>query len=147
MTRPQKQLLLLGALGVVMVAVYARAFRPAPPQPASGRVDVAEEPPVSPVQETTLAVVQPSGQREIQRQRARLLAWRRNPFTRGAALGELSGLQLSGILWDPTAPIAVINGQTVGVGQDVDGYQVVDISPDRVSLTDGTQTFQLTISP
>jgi len=147
MTRPQKQLLILGVLGVVMVAVYARAFRRAPPQPARGRVDAAQEPAVSPVQETTLAVIQPSGQREMQRQHAQLLAWRRDPFTRGAALGELSGLELSGILWDPGAPLAVINGQMVGVGQDVDGYQVVDISPDRVSLTDGTQTFQLTIAP
>jgi hypothetical protein len=59
----------------------------------------------------------------------------------------MSGLTLSGILWDPSAPIAVINGHMVQVGQEVDGYQVTAISNDRVSLTDGTQTFQLNISP
>ena len=147
MTRPQKQLLILGVLGVVMVAVYARAFRRAPPQPASGRVDVAVEPPVSPVQETTLAVIQPSEQREVQRQRALLLAWRRDPFTRGAAMEEMSGLTLSGILWDPNQPIAIINGQMVHVGEEHDGYRIVEIVEDHVSITDGTQIFQLQIAP
>ena len=56
-------------------------------------------------------------------------------------------LEVSGILWDTTQPLAVINGQTVRVGQELDGYQIIEISPDRVSVTDGTETFQLRLSP
>ena len=147
MTRPQQQLIVFGVLLVVMVAVYTTAFRPRAPEPTSGRVAVAEAPTVPPGQEATIAIAQPSQQREAQRQRVLLLAWRRDPFTRGAGIGEVSGLTLTGILWDPNEPIAVINGQTVQVGDEVDGYQIVAISHDRVSLTDGTPTLQLSISP
>jgi hypothetical protein len=62
-------------------------------------------------------------------------------------MGELSGLSVSGILWDPTKPIAIINGAMVHVGEEIEGYQVLAINQDRVSVTDGTQTFQLPVSP
>ena len=76
-----------------------------------------------------------------------LLAWRRDPFTRGAALDQMSGLTLSGIMWDPQLPMAIINGQTVRVGEELEGYEVLRISEDRVSVTDGTDTFHLRIAP
>ena len=147
MTRAQKQFMILGALVVVMIAVYTRAFRGSVPKATSGRVEVAEAPTVQPTQEERLTIAQPSQQREAQRQRAMRLVWRRDPFTRGAAMGELSGLQLSGILWDSNEPIAIINGQMVRVGEKLEGYRVVEIAKDRVSVTDGTQTFQIQIAP
>ena len=52
----------------------------------------------------------------------------RDPFTRDVAMDPMGGLRLSGILWDASAPIAIINGQMVQVGDDLEGYQVVEIS-------------------
>ena len=85
--------------------------------------------------------------REAQRQRLAAISWSRDPFTRSAGAGQASGLSLSGILWDASAPIAIINGQMRHVGEEFDGYRIVEIVQDRVSVTDGTQTFQLTLAP
>jgi hypothetical protein len=84
---------------------------------------------------------------DAQRQLAATLAWGRDPFARGAAAGQPGGLSLSGILWDATSPIAIINGQMFRVGEEIDGFRVLEIAHDRVSLSDGTQTFQLLIAP
>ena len=96
---------------------------------------------------SSLAIAQLSQQREAQRQHAQVLAWRRDPFTRGAATGELSGLQLSGIIWDAQNPLAIINGGTVRVGDEVGGYYVVEITPDHVAVSDGAQTLDLRLAP
>lgn len=90
---------------------------------------------------------EPSVQREAQRQRATLLAWGRDPFARGAGAGQISGLNLSGILWDASAPIAIINGQMLRVGEELEGYRVTEITQDRVLLTDGAHTVSLHIAP
>ena len=88
-----------------------------------------------------------TAQREEQRQRATRLAWSRDPFTLSPTSVQGGELTLSGIMWDTHQPIAVINGRLVGVGAELEGYRVVDILEDRVDVTDGTQTFHLTISP
>ena len=85
--------------------------------------------------------------REAQRQRLAAISWGRDPFTRAAGSGQVSGLSLSGILWDASAPIAIINGQMLHAGEEIDGYRVVEILQDRVSVTDGAQTSQLSIAP
>ena len=76
-----------------------------------------------------------------------LLAWRRDPFTKGAAMGERSGLTLSGILWDPNAPLAILNGQMVRVGDEIGGYHVLEITQDHVAVSDGTHTIDLRLAP
>jgi cytoskeletal protein RodZ len=49
--------------------------------------------------------------------------------------------ELSGIMYTPTRPQAVINGQPVFEGENVDGYTVVKIYPDRVKLSlNGVET-------
>ena len=78
--------------------------------------------------------------------RATELAWGRDPFTGGSADSEVSGFDLSGILWDAAAPIAVINGQMLRVGDEVEGYRVVTITQDRVTLSDGGQPLNLFIA-
>jgi hypothetical protein len=137
-----------------MVAVYARALaRPAasreasPAQPPAGEQAAPEVsgPASGPLaervaRETVVA-------RELQRQHMMELKWDRDPFTRGAFGVGLSGLSLSGILWDTTQPIAIINGTTVQVGEEVEGYRVVEISEDHVSVSDGADSFQLRIAP
>ena len=90
-----------------------------------------------------------SGSREAQRRRMAELDWTRDPFTRPAEAvqAQAVSLSLSGIIWDEHAPIAIINGQMLRVGQEFSGYRVVEIAQDHVSITDGTKTFQLSFAP
>lgn len=106
--------------------------------------------PASATQESVaseLPVLAPSQQREAQAARAAALGWSRDPFVRGGVPGQVSGLTLSGILWDEAAPIAIINGEPVRAGDQVEGYRVVEITPERVSVSDETDTFQLFVTP
>ena len=96
--------------------------------------------------EDSATATQPTS-REAQRQHLAGLEWDRDPFTRSAAGDQASELDLSGILWDPSQPMAIINGEMVQVGDELDDYRVLEIGPDHVSLTDGTEAFKLEISP
>ena len=56
-------------------------------------------------------------------------------------------LHLSGILWDAVTPMAIINGQTLHVGEKLEGYEVIQILQDHVVLSDGTTTSELLLAP
>ncbi|MCX6357627.1 MAG: hypothetical protein NT045_07130 [Candidatus Aureabacteria bacterium] len=43
-------------------------------------------------------------------------------------------LHLSGVIWDPAAPVALINGQPLTVGQESGGARVIAISLDEVQV-------------
>ena len=149
MTRRQKQSAMLAALAVVLVAVYVRAFMPkrSAQQSAVPSTAVSVQPPAEvPSGPAALAPQEVLAQREAQRLRASELNWNRDPFTRGRT-GAVGGFTLSGILWDTQQPIAIINGQMLRVGEELDGYRVADIGQDHASLTDGTHTYQLLIAP
>ena len=145
-------LILLGALAVVMAAVYARAFRhptatSSTPAPAAAEApEASTTPPSSAIEPLVVPAMSPEAlaARESQRRRATTLAWGRDPFLAGGASGEASGLELSGILWDPAQPMAIINGQTLHPGDECEGYRVVTITQETVTLTDGAETFHLT---
>lgn len=85
--------------------------------------------------------------RYAQQERLAELGWTRDPFLRGGPTGAAGGFVLSGILWDATAPIAIINGEPLRAGDRIGGYQILSIEQDRVSLTDGEETLQLLIAP
>ena len=146
MTRQKQQRAILVVLVVVMSAIYARALRTGSPPARHVQDRLPVHASTSPSSRMALVRQEPLPQRESQHQRAMLLAWRRDPFTRGA-IGEVSGLTLSGVLWDANQPIAIINGQMVHVGEELEGYRVTEITQDHVSVTDGPQTFQLKIAP
>ena len=147
MTRSQQQLAILVVLVGVMIAVYAKALRP---RSEPDQRDSESTPPVVATVEAAgeaFVVAAPSTQRGAQRERAMQLAWARDPFVRGGSLGHMSGLSLTGIMWDSAQPIAIINGQMMRVGDGLEGYRIEAITQDRVSVTDGTETFQLRIAP
>jgi hypothetical protein len=163
MTRASPKLLILIVLLGVMIAVYVRAFRPAAPSssdapsqaaPPPAGDEAVQRPPASDAGDVAggrlpgVLRAERSARRDAQRQRARLLSWRRDPFVReGASLGGQTSLHLTGILWDPQAPLAIINGQTLQVGEELDGWRIVAILEDRVAVTDGEQTVQLRLGP
>ena len=147
-----QQITLLVVLSAVMVVIYARNLRPpvskASSSTAAHAPDTANTTATDTKQPTTTPLDQavPKG-RSAQRQRSRELTWRRDPFTRGAAAPGVGGLTLSGILWDPDKALAIINGETVSVGQELGGYKVIAIARDYVSVSDGNETFRLYTSP
>ncbi len=145
MTKTQ-QLAALAGLVVVMVAVYAHGLSPSrrAARPPEQHEPPAVAPPSSPSSEPDLSV---SAARHMQRERAQQLTWKRDPFTRGAASDSLGGLTLSGILWDENRAMAIINGQTVMVGEEFEGYRIVGITQDHVDISDGSQTFRLSTTP
>ncbi len=138
-------------LAVIMAAVYARDLRPSAPShtpavdPSAAVPAPASRPAASPADKVNLDLPAENGSREAQRKHAAALAWGRDPFTGSSAGGEVSGFDLSGILWDANAPIAVINGQMLRVGDEVEGYRIVTITQDRVTMSDGSQPLNLTI--
>ena len=150
MSKSQQQAALLGVLVVVMIGVYARALKPSHHADAPPSEPASQEPPAASVEEGQAEAAEllplPT-QRAAQRERAAQLGWTRDPFTHGAGVGLAGGFALSGILWDATAPIAMVNGQMVGVGDTIEGYRVTEIRIDRVVLSDGQQTHELLVSP
>ncbi len=73
--------------------------------------------------------------------------WDRNPFMlrRELSLGG-EGLALGGILWDPQNPLAVINDEVLGVGEEVNGLRVIKISETEVLLEDDGREFTLKLA-
>lgn len=67
----------------------------------------------------------------------------RDPFLNSMAETErylstsgriLAGVTLTGILWDPKEPTAIINGQVYKIGDSVSGKTITKITNDRVIL-------------
>ncbi len=54
-----------------------------------------------------------------------------------------SGSALQGIIWDEKSPKAVIDGKIVSTGDRVGGKVVLEILPDRVVLSEGTEKYEL----
>jgi len=50
---------------------------------------------------------------------------------------------LTGILWDATSPLAMINDEPVTVGQHIGGWQVIQIQPDAIVIQRDSRTLTL----
>ena len=92
----------------------------------------------------------PSAQRPVassdQPSRFHNAPWGDNPFLierRIALPAEAAGPTdpiLSGILWDPEFPSAVVNSRVVAVGDSLGPWQVLEIRKKEVILSDGVNT-------
>jgi len=76
---------------------------------------------------------------------ARNLEFGRDPFSKQQVISvsRSSYVNLSGIAWDEEFPTAIINGQIVGVGDEIGGYRVIEIRRNKVVLTDGLKDVEL----
>ena len=85
----------------------------------------------------------------LQEEETAKLEMRRDPFTAAPIKPQetsSSSIQLNGILWDKTNPMAIINESIVKVGDRVGAYIVVSIKQDSVILNDGNRDFELRLS-
>jgi hypothetical protein len=87
----------------------------------------------------TLAAVSESGKSETLEKFVYDSHGKKDPFNAPAVkpsgnIGAdiLSKINLQGVLWDEKKPMAIINGDVVGVGDDVGGIKVVDIKRDKI---------------
>lgn len=46
----------------------------------------------------------------------------------------VEGLELTGVVWSQTHPLAFLNGIVVGVGETIGGYRILKIEPERVTV-------------
>lgn len=68
------------------------------------------------------------------------MQWGRDPFSLTPDKQTETGtFQLSAVIWDETNPIAIINNEVVGIGQEIDGCQVIKINKDNVILKKGEE--------
>jgi len=75
------------------------------------------------------------------------LTTERDPFGFGGIMASdkqvVVKLRLTGILWDPSDPKAIIDDYVYGLGDDLEGAKIIEIRHDRVILSDGTNNFEL----
>lgn len=146
MFRPnKKEKIILASLGVLILIVWVPAlFSGSKGGPTRQKQQQARSP---------SAPSQPVAQAEGPTD---LPGWGENPFTadRGNSVtgptpvvlkGGSTSYFLSGILWDPQAPSAIINNQVLSVGDRVGGWQVKEIQRDKVILSDGDSTQTLRV--
>ena len=69
----------------------------------------------------------------------------RNPFTKAPIRiqQEAAPIALQGIIYDPSQPIALINGETKSVGDVVGDYKIVEIHQDSVLLEKGGKSVKI----
>lgn len=145
-----KQKMILGLLGLVLVLVWGRALITGRPRRAGPRKQTETARPLArpaagkPVTAPTVPAHEvPPGWGE-----SPFLSGRNASSGDGGTVGSPSGerrYELNGILWDPQRPSAIINNQVVSVGDRLRGWQVMEIRKDRVVLSDGATTRELTV--
>jgi len=146
MLAPSRQLTVLAGLVVICALVYGRALRR--PNGPVRKTEPKEAMAALVAEASTSVRAQPQiASRQAQRASAASLSWKRDPFTLGSSAEEALGLTLVGIVWEAAHPMAMINGVPVVVGDEIEGYRVVQILQDRVTVVDDTGTYQLQLSP
>lgn len=59
--------------------------------------------------------------------------------------GNVTGaLHVEGILWDPAQPLAIVNGEVRRVGDDVEGFKIMEIRAAAI-VVDGPETDHLVV--
>lgn len=69
----------------------------------------------------------------------------RDPFVFGQAAAAPGDLVLSGIVWDEESPSAIINGEIVRIGRQIDGRKIIDIQKTKIILSEDGQIYELNL--
>lgn len=144
MDNPRKQFIVLSILGVLVAASWIHGLTAKPSH--SGRLKA--------VQASRLEA-QAAGPAVPEPLKSRYPQWGGNPFeierkslnnsAPDSSPRAAASHVVSGILWDPQTPSAIVDGHLVNIGSELDGWHVVEIHKDRVILSDGSDTRILTV--
>ena len=140
----QQQRMIVIGLVVLLLAVYGRRLigRPSVSAPAASSASVPAPAETHPPLLSGTAL-----RHDAQHAALEGLDWGRSPFGEVAQEREQILLTLNGIFWDAQNPTAIINGQTLHVGESFAGYAVTQITTEHVIVTNGKETIQLDLAP
>ncbi len=148
MDKRKKQLIMTAGLVLLLVIAWANTFKAVakrkkaklatPVVAAPAAATVSSKAPVAPAKKPAIS------QRVEDEDDS---AWGRCPFSGKAFYGEAKALdlKLTGILWDEDNPQAIINDEIREKGQKVGKFQIIEILPEEVIISDGTEKFELKI--
>ncbi|UCB57584.1 MAG: hypothetical protein JSV30_03105 [Candidatus Omnitrophota bacterium] len=125
--KKNKKIAILAALIIITLVIWIM------PRGAGKRQSPPRQAPVS-MQEQPVSRI---------KTRSDFTDWGRNPFIWEGKVTPVSDLDLSGIIWDKSAPYAIINGMIVRPGDEISGKIIKDIEPNSVVLTDGQNDYIL----
>jgi len=135
----KKKLTILIVLGVLAVTSLTRGIL----TPSKARRELSSAPAViqaGGVPVTVKEIVPPTRRAK----RSEYTSWGGDPFAPPRkSVKRTEEFSLNGVLWDEKTPLAIIDGNTVGIGDDMDGYKIVDIAQDSVLLSDGVDEIRL----
>jgi len=149
MDKQRKQIIITAGLVVVLIIAWANTFKaakkrskPKQPTPAAAAAATAFS--------TKDTVSIPQNQQAFSRKESTKddqISWGRCPFSGKIFYGEAKALdlKLSGILWDVQNPQAIINDEIWGEGEKIGKFEVIEIHPEEVIVSDGTEKFELEI--
>jgi len=148
MDKQKKQLVITAGLILVLVIAWANTFKAisnrkkaklaAPVVSAPAAASVTNKARSAPVKKPVIS------QRVEDEDDS---AWGRCPFSGKVFYGEAKALdlKLTGILWDEDNPQAIINDEIREKGQKVGKFKIIEILPEEVIISDGTEKFELKI--
>jgi len=138
--KQQVQVIITAVLGLVMIFAWMNTFKflakrssARSSRPVSAAVSAAN----------TNLIVSPS---KILTQNENNTDWGRDPFSgKVYSFSHEVGadLNLTGIIFDGKSPQALINDKIAGVGAIVSGWRILEIKPNKVTLSDGTNKIEL----
>ncbi|MFA5260848.1 MAG: hypothetical protein WC450_06440 [Candidatus Omnitrophota bacterium] len=149
--KDKTQLAITGVLVVILAVILAMGMG------KSGKKNKRRKPPAArggtSVQTPKSPAARPSPKlppyRQLQAE-AQSMPLVRDPFTlkpiekeEGDGTPQEVKFSLIGIAWDPGQPKAIINNKIVQVGTQLDRYTVMEITEDKVILSDGTEKLEL----
>lgn len=106
----------------------------AAPEPTPAEPTPAEPARIEPARSSTVVAREPEPAAEEARPNATGSAETLPVYLQRIELADGAEIQLDGIAWSATGPFTLLNGRVVGIGEIVEGYEVVAISPEEVEL-------------
>ncbi|MFH1504324.1 MAG: hypothetical protein ABIH08_02910 [Candidatus Omnitrophota bacterium] len=75
------------------------------------------------------------------------MEWKRDPFAMVTvkAYKAVSGVFLKGIIWDDTSPIVIFGDDMFEAGDNVEGYEILEIKKKSVILSDKEAIYELSL--
>jgi hypothetical protein len=142
MDKKRLEIIITAGLVLVLIAVWINSCKFLSKRKASAVISAPASGVITP--STLPAALQPV----VKKYAGDTGSWGRCPFS-GKIYAEAEGrqdLELSGIMWSPKKPLAVINNRVVKVGDKIFGSTVIEIRKDKVILNNGSADFELKLS-
>lgn len=146
MEKQQKELLITGILVVVFLLVAVNSCQKI--RKKNQQKKQYEEMAAAPaIQSVTVKTMLPEKNIDIAGEGEEEV-WSRDPFSGKEYRTEKSSgdaLVFSGVMWDDSSPVAIINGKMYEEGDSVGRFTVFEINEDSVVLFDGEDELELKV--